>query len=59
MKKKQLAELVRKLEGARDASQTEVANALRRDDRLMVEYYRGRLDSCMDALRLIEVSNKG
>ena len=56
MKKK---ELVRKLKGERDASQTKVANALRSDDRLMVEYYRGRLDAYRDTIQLIEASNNG
>jgi hypothetical protein len=59
MKKKQLAELVRILKKMRESSQTEVANALRRDDRLMVEYHRGGLDAYRDAIQLIEASNNG
>ena len=59
MKKKQLAELVRKIKEARDASQTKVATALRSDDRLMVEYYRGGLDACRDVLQLIEAITNG
>jgi len=59
MKKKQLAELVRKIKEARDASQTKVATALRSDDRLMGEYYRGGLDACRDVLQLIEAITNG
>ena len=56
MDEKQLAELVHRLKKARDASQAEVARAIHRDDRLMVEYHRGRLDACRDAIRIIEES---
>jgi len=59
MKKKQLAELVRILKKMRESSQTEVANALRHDDRLRAEYYRGSLDAYRDSIRLIEASNNG
>lgn len=59
MKKKQLAELVRKIKEARDASLTEVANALRHDDGVAVEYCRGRLDACRDVLQLIEAITNG
>jgi len=58
MNKKQLAELVKMLKKMRDSSQNEVARAINRDDRLMVEYHRGGRDACRDVLQLIEVVQK-
>lgn len=58
MNKKQLAELVRKLDSMRNVSQISVATALHRGDREAAEYHRGRLDACRDALQLIEVVQK-
>jgi hypothetical protein len=52
---KKLAELVRVLKEMQDSSQNEVAAFLRKDDRETCEYYRGRLDACREAIKLIEV----
>ena len=52
---KKLAELVRVLKEMQDSSQNEVAAFLRKDDRETCEYYRGRLDACREAIKLIKV----